>query len=43
MFARYGFKVIDQREVTKYRDLYPGKIQLYTILKDLTLNPSFTA
>jgi hypothetical protein len=39
MFARYGFKVIDQREVTKYRDLYPGKIQLYTILKDLTLNP----
>ena len=39
MFARYGFKVIDQREVTKYRDLYPGKIQLFTILKDLTLNP----
>ena len=39
MFARYGFKVIDQREVTKYRDLYPGKIQLFTILKDLTANP----
>jgi hypothetical protein len=39
MFARYGFKVIDQREVTKYRDLHPGKIQLFTILKDLTANP----
>jgi len=37
-FERYGFKVIDQREVTKYREVYPGKIQLFTILKDLTLN-----
>ena len=39
MFARYGFRVIDEREVTKYRDLYPGKIYLVTILKDLNLNP----
>jgi hypothetical protein len=39
MFARYGFRVIDQREVTKYRDVYPGKVFLFTILKDLTLNP----
>jgi hypothetical protein len=39
MFERYGFRVIDQREVTKYRALYPGKIQLFTILKDLTENP----
>jgi hypothetical protein len=39
MFARYGFRVIDQREVTKYRDYYPEKIYLYTILKDLALNP----
>jgi hypothetical protein len=38
LFERYGFKVIDQREVTKYRDIYPGKIHLFTILKDLTLN-----
>jgi len=38
MFARYGFRVIDEREVTKYRDLHPGKIYLFTILKDLTLN-----
>ena len=39
MFQRYGFRVIDQREVTKYRDLHPGKIHLFTILKDLTVNP----
>jgi ribosomal protein S18 acetylase RimI-like enzyme len=38
MFERYGFRVIDEREVTKYRDLYPGKIHLFTILKDLTEN-----
>jgi len=40
MFARYGFRVIDEREVTKYRDLHPGKVYLFTILKDLTLNPT---
>ena len=39
MFERYGFRVIDEREVTKYRDYYPKKIYLFTILKDLTLNP----
>jgi hypothetical protein len=39
MFERYGFRVIDQREVTKYRDLHPGTIHLFTILKDLTENP----
>jgi hypothetical protein len=39
MFARYGFRVIDEREVTKYRGLYPGKIHLFTILKDLDANP----
>jgi ribosomal protein S18 acetylase RimI-like enzyme len=38
-FERYGFRVIDEREVTKYRDYYPKKIYLFTILKDLTLNP----
>jgi ribosomal protein S18 acetylase RimI-like enzyme len=37
-FARYGFRVIDEREVTKYRDYYPKKIYLFTVLKDLNLN-----
>jgi hypothetical protein len=39
MFERYGFRVIDEREVTKYRDLHAGKVHLFTILKDLTQNP----
>ena len=39
LFERWGFKVIDQREVTKYRDLDPRQIYLYTILKDLTRQP----
>ena len=39
MFARYGFRVIDQRDVTKYRAFHPGEVHLCTILKDLTLNP----
>ena len=40
MFERYGFKIIDEREVTKYRDLDPRKVFLFTILKDLTANAS---
>jgi hypothetical protein len=39
MFARYGFRVVDQREVTKYREFHPGKVYLLTLIKDLTLNP----
>jgi len=38
-FERYGFRVIDEREVTKYRGMYPSKIYLFTVLKDLNLNP----
>jgi hypothetical protein len=40
MFARYGFKVVDRREVTKYREFYDGKIELLTVVKDLALNPT---
>jgi ribosomal protein S18 acetylase RimI-like enzyme len=40
MFERYGFRVIDEREVTKYREMHPGKVYLFTILKDLALNPT---
>jgi hypothetical protein len=39
LFARYGFKVIDRREVTKYREFYPGRVELLTVIKDLQLNP----
>ena len=36
MFERFGFRVVDKAEVTKYRDVYSGKIFLFTIIKDLT-------
>ncbi len=40
VFARFGFKLADQREVTKYQHLHPGKIYLLTLVKDLTANPT---
>ena len=38
MFARYGFRVVDERDVTKYRAFYPDRVQLLTVVKDLELN-----
>ncbi|MFZ5807049.1 MAG: GNAT family acetyltransferase [Verrucomicrobiota bacterium] len=38
MFARYGFKVVDEVEVTKYRDLTPKPVYLFTVVKDLQKN-----
>lgn len=38
MFKRYGFDVIDIKEVTKYRKFTDQKIFLSTVYKDLTLN-----
>ena len=38
MFERYGFKVINRAEITKYRDLHPEPVYLSTVLKDLTEN-----
>ena len=35
LFNRYGFRVIDRVEVTKYRELYRGRVVLCTVLKDL--------
>lgn len=40
MFARYGFEVVDKVEITKYRDVYPTPVYLFTIIKDLKVNPS---
>ncbi len=39
LFARYGFRVVDQREVTKYRAFYPDRVSLLTVVKDLAVNP----
>ncbi|MEM6821390.1 MAG: GNAT family acetyltransferase [Verrucomicrobiota bacterium] len=38
MFARYGFEVIDSKEVTKFRKYTDKKVFLFTIVKDLTKN-----
>jgi hypothetical protein len=38
MFERYGFKVLNKAEITKYRDLHPGPVYLCTVVKDLDEN-----
>jgi hypothetical protein len=35
MFERYGFKVLNKTEITKYRDLHPEPVYLCTVVKDL--------
>jgi hypothetical protein len=40
LMERFGFRIVDRREITKYREIYPGKVELCTIVKDLTRNPS---
>ncbi len=39
MFERYGWKVLNRMEITKYRDLHPEPVYLCTIVKDLEENP----
>ncbi len=36
MFERYGFRVWNRSEITKYRKLYPKPVFLCTVVKDLT-------
>ena len=38
MFERYGFKVLNKMEITKYRDLHPEPVYLCTVMKDLDAN-----
>jgi hypothetical protein len=40
LFMRWGFTLVDRREVTKYKDFHEGKVYLLTIVKDLTANPT---
>ena len=39
MFARYGFRVTDRKEVTKFRGRTPEKVFLCTVVKDLAEAP----
>jgi hypothetical protein len=36
LFRRYGFRVIDRVEVTKYRSVHRGRVLLCTVTKDLS-------
>ena len=38
MFERYGFKVLNKAEISKYRDLHPHPVYLCTVVKDLDEN-----
>lgn len=35
LFERYGFQVLDRREITKYRNAHPEPVYLTTVLKEL--------
>ena len=35
MFKRYGFRVLNRMEITKYRHLHPEPVYLSTVIKDL--------
>jgi len=37
LFRRYGFRVMDRVEVTKYRSMHGGRVLLCTVIKDLTM------
>ncbi|OHE77233.1 MAG: hypothetical protein A3F67_07855 [Verrucomicrobia bacterium RIFCSPHIGHO2_12_FULL_41_10] len=36
VFERYGFQVIERREITKYRNIYPEAVYLTTVLMKLS-------
>ena len=41
-FQRYGFKVLNRMEITKYRKLHPEPVYLSTVIKDLANISEFT-
>ena len=43
MFERYGFKLLNRAEITKYRRLHPEPVFLCTVVKDLEENPQLYA
>ena len=43
MFERYGFRVLNKSEITKYRDLHPEPVYLCTVVKDLQENSQLYA
>ena len=43
MFQRYGFKLLNRMEITKYRELHPEPVYLCTVVKDLEENSKLYA
>jgi hypothetical protein len=43
MFERYGFRVLNKAEISKYRDLHPEPVYLCTVIKDLEENDQLYA
>ena len=42
LFERFGFRVVEKREITKYRDKHPEPVYLMTVIKNLTQPDSRT-
>lgn len=42
LFERFGFRVVEKREITKYRDKYPEPVYLMTVIKNLARPDSRT-
>jgi len=40
MFRRYGFKLINRSEITKYRELHPKPVYLSTVVRDFEESPT---
>lgn len=43
LFERYGFRVANRMEITKYRRSYPGRVFLSTLVKELSSGPVLAA
>ena len=43
MFERYGFRVLNKAEITKYRDVHPKPVYLCTVMKNLEENSQLYA
>lgn len=43
VLERYGFRVVNRAEITKYRGVHPEPVYLCTVVKDLTLDSSKAA
>lgn len=43
MFERYGFRVLNKAQITKYQDLHPEPVYLCTVIKNLEENSQLYA